>query len=102
MASKYYGDLIFSTREYEDKDGNKKKAWSKAGAVFKDDETGRMSIKFEAMPFGLDWSGWMSISPKRDNQDERPLKQHEVLKQARDVAITEIDDGPIDLTEIPF
>lgn len=32
----------------------------------------------------------------------QPLKQHEVLDKAKDVVIDDIDDKPIDLSEIPF
>lgn len=39
------------------------------------------------------------LSTKGEN---RPLKQSEVLEQTRDNAPEDIDDGPIDLSEIPF
>lgn len=88
MSSKYIGDLCFSTGEYE-KDGEKKKRWSKAGAVFKNEETGAMSVKFEALPAGPDWSGWMRLF--FDKKDK-----------PKDVAPTDVPDEPIDLSEIPF
>ena len=91
MAFKYHGDLVFSTGEYE-KDGETKKRWSKAGAVFQDSETGNMSIKFEAMPVG-EWSGWMKIFIKDKPNTPRP---------AKDVVIDDIDDKPIDLTGVSF
>lgn len=84
---KYYGDLVFSTGEYE-KDGEKKKRWSKAGAVFQRDD-GRMSIKFEAMPVG-EWSGWMNIFEKRD-EPKQPKQENKP-----------IDNEPINLSDIPF
>lgn len=40
------------------------------------------------------------IGGKKDG--DRPLKQHEVLEKARDVAPDEVSDGPIDLSEIPL
>ena len=69
MAGRYYGDLIFSTGEYE-QDGKTKKRWSKAGAVFKDHETGNMTIKLEAVPVSPDWSGWLTICAKGDKTTE--------------------------------
>ena len=90
MAFKYHGDLVFSTGEYKDKDGNDKKSWTKAGAVFQDSETGNMSIKFEAMPAG-EWSGWMKIFTK-----DKP----NTPGQAKDVAPDDIDDKPIDLSKM--
>ena len=93
MASKYFGDLKYSVREYE-KDGEKKKVWNKAGAVFQNEKTGRLSVKFESLPFGIEgWSGWMSIFPADNDSKE---------KKSQDVAPTDIDDKPIDLSEIPF
>ena len=35
-------------------------------------------------------------------QDDRPIAQHEVIAMTRDVAPTDVDDKPIDLSEIPF
>jgi len=107
MASKYYGDLVFSTGEYE-KDGEKKKPWSKAGAVFKDSETGNISIKFEAMPVG-EWSGWMKVFNNssdgniRDGKYDKDIETIKAIGDAKkEVVLEDIDDKPIDLSEIPF
>lgn len=99
MASKYYGDLVFSTGEYE-KDGETKKRWSKAGAVFRDDETGNISIKLEAVPATPDWSGWLRVfKSDRDNQAGASSDEKTNSKPAK---VDNIDDRPIDLSEIPF
>lgn len=101
MSSKYYGDLVFSTGEYE-KDGETKKRWSKAGAVFRDDETGSMSVKLEAVPASPDWSGWMRIfKSDRDNQSNQPNSQSGEAEPNK-AKTADIDDRPIDLSEIPF
>lgn len=100
MANKYIGDLMFSTGEYE-VNGEKKKRWTKAGAAFQDPETHRISIKFEAFPAGPDWSGFMTIMPPRD-KEPKPMTQAQALNGGKDFAPTEIDDKPIDLSEIPF
>ena len=88
--TKFYGDLMFSTGEYTNKDGETKKRWSKAGAVF--NNNGKLSIKFEAMPADPNWSGWMSIFPDNRNSQQ----------SQKDVVPIDVDDKPIDLTEIPF
>lgn len=91
MASKYYGDLVFSTGEYQNDAGETKKRWSKAGAVFRDDKDGRLSIKFEAMPTGIEWSGWMNIFTK------------DKVKAEKDTSVDIVDsDEPINLNDIPF
>ena len=91
MASKYIGAVCFSSGEYE-VNGEKKKRWSKAAAAFKDEETGRVSFKFEALPASPDWSGFMRLFPAKAKEGRKP----------QDVAPEDIDDAPIDLSEIPF
>lgn len=36
------------------------------------------------------------------SDSSKPLRQHEVLNKSREVVIEDIDDKPIDLSEIPF
>lgn len=101
MAFKYYGDLVFSTGEYKDKEGNDKKSWAKAAAVFQDSESGKLSVKFEAMPVG-EWSGWMKIFTKDNESSNKPMTQAQALNGGKDFVLEDIDDRPIDLSEIPF
>ena len=105
MASKYYGDLCYSNGEYTDNEGQTRKRWNKAGAVFQQDD-GRLSIKFEAMPVG-EWSGWMNIFQNGNSSGKpnssKPMTQAQALNGGKDVAIEDIDDTPIDLDNlIPF
>lgn len=101
MAFKYYGDLVFSTGEYKDREGKEKKSWAKAGAVFQDSESCKLSVKFEAMPVG-EWSGWMKIFVKDGERSNEPMTQAQALNGGKDVVLQDIDDKPIDLSEIPF
>lgn len=101
---KYIGDLCFSSGEYE-KDGETKKRWTKAAAVFQEVETGNQTYKFEALP-AADWSGWMKLfAPrKQDNREssnfDKFVSKKEELK--KDTVLEDIEDKPIDLSEIPF
>ena len=101
MAFKYYGDLVFSTGEYKDREGKDKKSWTKAGAVFQDSESGKLSIKFEAMPVG-EWSGWMKIFVKDNVSSNKPMTQSQALNGGKDVVLEDIEDTPIDLSDISF
>lgn len=78
MSMKYYGDVCSTTGEYE-KDGQTKKRSVKIGAAFQDDQTGRISIKLEALPMcKVDDKGypcaWLSIF-QNDNQQTQPTQQ---------------------------
>lgn len=106
MSSKYIGDLCFSTGEYE-KDGEKRKRWAKAAAAFKDEESGRVSFKFEAFP-AAEWSGWMSLFPaKNKDNNQAPQTGHDKAVEARSKLSSpttddEYSSDPIDLSDIPF
>lgn len=105
MASKYIGDLCFSTGEYEVQ-GETKKRWTKAAAAFKDEETGRVSFKFEAMPQGVEWSGWMNLFlDKKDKGPSSNQSGYEKAKEARQKLndpAPEPSSEPIDMSDIPF
>ena len=69
MASKYYGDMCFSDGEYE-KDGQKKKTWAKFGSVFKDEETGRLSVKSCLFSKEGRWFNIFEKKPKPQQQNQ--------------------------------
>ena len=60
--------------------------------MFKSEEYGTITIKFEALPAGPDWSGYMRLFPAKKQDDH----------QSNDVAPSDIDDNQIDLSSIPF
>lgn len=51
MASRYKFDVCHGI-EFEARDGGKKRRWTKIGAAFQDDETGRISMKIDYFPVG--------------------------------------------------
>jgi hypothetical protein len=106
--SKYIGDLCFSTGEYE-KDGTTKKRWAKAAAAFKDTESGSVTFKFETLP-AVDWSGWMRLFPAKNRDENSPQsnfdkfaqKKEDLKQKSQDTVLDDIDNKPIDLSDIPF
>ena len=90
-------DVAFG--EPYEKDGEDKKSWHNIGTLFVDDEDGRMSIKLHSMPApGVGFNGWLSVF----EQKPREGAQGGQTRQSRDVVIEDIEDKPIDLSEIPF
>lgn len=61
MTMRRFGDLMASVGEYVDADGKKAKTWIKCGVVMRDDTSGAMSIKLDAVPVAPGWSGWLAI-----------------------------------------
>lgn len=99
---KPYADLKYKARTYKDKDtGKEKGVWVTVGTLFSSPHGSHMSIKMDVMPVG-EFNGWLSVYP-REEQKDGPISQNQVLEKSGDyVPKDDIDDKPIDLTEIPF
>ncbi len=86
MPAKPTHELLATIGEYTDRNGEKKKRRLKLGTVFLDDE-GRQSIRFEAMPFGVEWSGWANMFPIEKKEQGPPAGRYEsarAMDEARD------------------
>lgn len=89
---------------YQNAQGEQKWRSIPCGTLFYDEAEQRYSIKLEAVPVAPrssdDDGTWLNCWPieKRDGQGGQPAAQ----QQSRDVVIEDIDDKPIDLSEIPF
>ncbi len=85
--------------KYEDRNGDEKTAWKRAGTVFVDEDTGAISMKIDCIPVGRRWNGWLqAFEPKEwdkggDTDGGEPKSANDRLQE---------DDKPIDLSEIPF
>lgn len=90
-------DLRAVTREYK-KEGETKRVYATIGSLWTDDDGKPQSIQLDLTP--VNWDGKAFVSEPYDK--DRPMKQHEALEKTRDVAPNDIDDKPIDLSEIPF
>lgn len=95
------GNISIVTGQYQ-KDGETKNRYLQIGTLFQrlDEETGaptnRMTIKLDALPPpNSDGQYWLNVYPIQ-------RKDHSVDGGNQDVAPENIDDRPIDLSEIPF
>lgn len=61
MAMHKAGDLVASVGKFKDAEGREAKRWCKVGVLMRDEQTGRMSIKLEAIPICPEWSGWLAV-----------------------------------------
>jgi len=92
--STYTHDIVATIGEYTDREGNTKKRFQKCGAAFTNDE-GQISIKLDAVPITPDWSGWLSLYPKKE-YDAPQAQQRPSREPVRQQAV----DDPEDM--IPF
>lgn len=61
MTMRRYGDLMASCGEFRDQRGRKAKRWIRCGVVMRDDRSGALSVKLDAVPVRPDWSGWLAV-----------------------------------------
>jgi len=55
-----FGDLMASTGEFTDDQGREAKRWIKCGVLMRDEVSGSMSLKLDAVPVSPRWSGWLA------------------------------------------
>lgn len=95
-------NLVFSEK-YENKDGEEKRRYTTVGKLFRR-EDGSVTIKLETLPISPQFNGWLSVYKiePRDSGEKEYQQQQQEKQQPDDVVLEDIDDKPIDLSEIPF
>jgi hypothetical protein len=93
MYGEKYGDV-----------NDPKTRWSRVGSVFIDPETGRPSVKLDAVPVGKNFDGWLQGFEPRDN---RPPADGQNAPTSGSGTAAQGDgagtgDEPINLDDIPF
>lgn len=107
-----FAELKVKVREYDDKEtGKKKGVWVTMGTIFSTPHQSSMFGVLESIPVSsldkngnkIPFDGRFSIFRREDfgDQDEITSADDLVSKQ-KDVVLDDIDDKPIDLSEIPF
>lgn len=82
---------------------NPKTRWNRVGTLLIDEEDGRMSIKMDTFPVSSEFNGWLSVMEPRDWDDKsQSSTTAENNNQSNSGANSDVDDRPIDLSEIPF
>lgn len=76
MAMTFFKEVKVSTGEYTNSQGETKKSYTKIGAMFKDEQTGSMSIKLDVLPMGKEGGVWLSLFDKyEENKQTQPAQQ---------------------------
>ncbi len=70
MSTTYTHDVVATVGEYTNNQGEKKKRFVNVGKAFTD-EQGRVSLKMETMPVVPEWSGWLSLYPRKDDNQHQ-------------------------------
>jgi len=108
-----YADLKVKVHEYDDKEtGKKKGVWMSVGTIFATPHLSSQFMVMDALPINslnrdgnkIPFDGKVSIFKRDDfgDQDEVTSADDLVTNKSKDVVLKDIEDKPIDLSEIPF
>ena len=93
MGMKAIKKLVAVTGKYTDQQtGQEKNRYVNIGRMFKDDTDGHIALKFESLPVGGEWNGWVSVY----DLDSKGAVQAAAPVQTRGAPTTDFDD------DIPF
>jgi hypothetical protein len=106
---KLYARLRVKTGEYES-DGKVKSRYSDIGVLFASPHFNNMYINIDTLPINKEWDGRIFVNPIEENRtiqvedfkDDKQLTHDFNKKLTQDVILEDIDDKPINLSEIPF
>jgi hypothetical protein len=73
VTMRRWADLLATVDEYRDATGAKCKRQIKAGVLMKDDRSGALAVKIDALPVSPTWSGWLAVrNVDQTEQEEQP------------------------------
>lgn len=103
MSMKPAFDVVWPQNYGEpDAEGNRKTKWHNIGTLFVDKDSGKMSLKIEAMPVSGEFDGWCPVFKKKPRGDAVTQAKAAEGGEAADVNIEDLSDQPINLDDIPF
>ncbi len=92
--------LVKRTIKYTDKKtGEEKNQYITVGEYIATDHENRKAIKL--YPTATSEEVWLNIYPLAE-RDDTPMAQTQALNGGKDFALEDIEDKPVDLSEIPF
>lgn len=97
------GRAVISSGKYM-QDGKEKTRYVEVGTFFATDHNGKMAIKLHATAFSDE--RWVNIYLDKEEETgkyDNDIKMVKAIGQAKeDYILEDIDDKPIDLSQIPF
>ena len=99
-------DVRAVVRTYKDNDGKDKNVYQTIGTAWVSPHESTITVQIETLPISKDWNGKLFINKPYEKKDGKYDKDIETVKAIgevkKDVVLEDIDDKPIDLSELPF
>lgn len=107
-----FAELKVKVREYDDKEtGKKKGVWLSVGTIFSTPHGSSMFMVLDSIPVNsldkdgkkVPFDGRVSIFKREDfGEQDEVTSADDLVSKPKDTVLEDIDDKPIDLSEIPF
>jgi hypothetical protein len=68
MTMRKHAELFATVGTWQDDHGKTHKRKVRCGVLMRDDSSGRMAVRIEALPVLPDWSGWLSVGVSRETE----------------------------------
>lgn len=101
MSNDERREIRAKVRTYKDKEtGEDKNVYRTVGTAWVSEHGSKIKIELETTP--VNWDGVAFINKPYEKKSDQPLSQAQALNSGKDVVPLEVDDKPIDLSEVPF
>ena len=102
MAEFEIRDVVAPIGKYTNRDGEEKTEYIKIGTARVSEHGSQIQLFIKSTPLNWDGRGYVNKPYEKKSDGDKPMTQAQALNGGRDVVLEDIDDKPIDLSEIPF
>lgn len=102
MAEFETRDIVAPIGKYTNREGEEKNEYIKIGTARVSEHGSQIQLFIKSTPLNWDGRAYVNKPYEKKGDDNRPMTQAQALNGGKDVVLEDIDDKPIDLSEIPF
>lgn len=95
-------DIVSPIRKYTNKEGQEKTEYIKIGTARVSEHGSQIQLFIKSTPLNWDGVAYVNKPYEKKGDGNQPMTQAQALNGGKDVVLEDIDDRPIDLSEIPF
>lgn len=102
MAEFELREIVAPIRKYTNKEGQEKTEYIKIGTARVSEHGSQIQLFIKSTPLNWDGAAYVNKPYEKKSDGDKPMTQAQALNGGKDVVLEDIDDRPIDLSEIPF
>lgn len=102
MAEFELRDVVAPIGKYTNREGKEKNEYIKIGTARVSEHGSQIQLFIKSTPLNWDGVAYVNKPYEKKGDGDTPMTQSQALNGGKDFAPQDIDDKPIDLSEIPF